>query len=49
LGPPVAQRILSLFGGSVTIENLEPGGIRLGVRMRSVSSLTDFAFRAGQV
>jgi K+-sensing histidine kinase KdpD len=34
LGPPIAQRILSLFGGSVTVENLDGGGIRLGVRMR---------------
>src|SRR5580704_9459695 len=29
LGPPVAQRILSLFGGSITVENLEPSGIQL--------------------
>ena len=29
LGPPVAFRILSLFGGSVTVENREPSGIRL--------------------
>ena len=29
LGPPVASRILSLFGGSVTVANLEPSGIRL--------------------
>jgi K+-sensing histidine kinase KdpD len=44
LGPPVAQRILSLFGGSVTIENLDVGGIRLGVRMRSAPSVADSAF-----
>jgi signal transduction histidine kinase len=44
LGPPVAQRIISLFGGSVTIENLDAGGIRLGVRMQSAPSLPDSAF-----
>ena len=35
LGPPVAQRILSLFGGSITVENLEPSGIQLTVILRS--------------
>jgi two-component system sensor histidine kinase/response regulator len=34
LGPPVAQRILSLFGGSITVENLEPSGIQLTVMLR---------------
>jgi len=33
LGPAVALRILSLFGGAVTVENRE-GGIRLTVRFR---------------
>ncbi len=33
LGPPVAQRILSLFGGSITVENLEPSGIQLTVML----------------
>jgi two-component system, sensor histidine kinase and response regulator len=31
LGPPVASRILSLFGGSVTVENREPPGIQIQV------------------
>ncbi len=38
LGPPVAQRIISLFGGSVAVENLDVGGIRLRARMRSAPS-----------
>lgn len=34
LGPPVSQRILSLFGGSIAVENLEPSGIQLSVSLR---------------
>jgi two-component system sensor histidine kinase/response regulator len=34
LGPPVAYRILSLFGGSVTVANLDPPGIQLIVSLR---------------
>lgn len=34
LGPPVAQRIVSLFGGSVTVENLEPRGIQFRVLLK---------------
>jgi two-component system, sensor histidine kinase and response regulator len=34
LGPPVSQRILSLFGGSIGVENLEPSGIQLTVILR---------------
>jgi two-component system sensor histidine kinase/response regulator len=34
LGPPVSQRILSLFGGSITVENLEPSGIQLTVSLK---------------
>jgi two-component system sensor histidine kinase/response regulator len=34
LGPPVAQRILSLFGASVSITNLEPTGIRLEMSLK---------------
>ncbi len=34
LGPPVASRILSLFGGSVTVENREPPGIQIQVSFR---------------
>ena len=36
LRPAVAERIISLFGGSVTVENLDPNGIRLNVRLKSV-------------
>jgi signal transduction histidine kinase len=34
LGPPVASRILSLFGGLVTVENLQPPGIQIQVSFR---------------
>jgi two-component system, sensor histidine kinase and response regulator len=33
LGPPVAQRIVSLFGGSVAVQNLEPSGIQVTVSL----------------
>jgi two-component system sensor histidine kinase/response regulator len=36
LGPPVSQRILSLFGGSIAVENLEPSGIQLTVTLQPV-------------
>ncbi|MEI8234038.1 MAG: hybrid sensor histidine kinase/response regulator [Verrucomicrobiota bacterium] len=35
LRPAVAERIISLFGGSVTVENLDPAGIRLNVGLKS--------------
>jgi len=35
LRPAVAERIISLFGGSVTVENLDPKGIRLSVHLKS--------------
>jgi DNA-binding response OmpR family regulator len=34
LGPPVADRIISLFGGSVTVTNCEPPGIRFQIEMK---------------
>jgi CheY-like chemotaxis protein len=34
LGPAVAHRILSLFGASVSVENLEPAGIRLTISLK---------------
>jgi two-component system sensor histidine kinase/response regulator len=34
LGPPLAHRILSLFGGSVSVENRCPSGIRLTVTLK---------------
>jgi signal transduction histidine kinase len=35
LGPPMAERILALFGGMVTAENVDPPGVRLQVRLKS--------------
>jgi two-component system, sensor histidine kinase and response regulator len=35
LGPPVSQRILALFGGSISVENLQPTGIQLTVILRN--------------
>jgi two-component system sensor histidine kinase/response regulator len=37
LGPPVASRILSLFGASVAVANLEPSGVRLTVVLRNAA------------
>jgi CheY-like chemotaxis protein len=37
LGPAVAYRILSLFGASVSIENLEPAGIRLTLLLKNAA------------
>jgi len=34
LGPPMAQRILSLFGASVHVANLDSSGIRLTISLR---------------
>lgn len=35
LRPAVAERIISLSGGSAEVENLDPAGIRLNVRLKS--------------
>jgi len=35
LGPPVSQRILSLFGGTIAVANLEPWGIELTVSLQA--------------
>jgi two-component system, sensor histidine kinase and response regulator len=35
LGPPVSHRILALFGGSITVKNLEPSGIQLTVSLNA--------------
>ena len=35
LGPPVAYRILSLFGGLVSVANRDPAGIRFTVSLRN--------------
>jgi two-component system, sensor histidine kinase and response regulator len=34
LGPPMAERILALFGGTVTAKNVDPPGVRLRVTLR---------------
>jgi two-component system sensor histidine kinase SenX3 len=38
LGPAMAERILSLFGGSVVVEDVDPPGIRLQVMLRSAAA-----------
>ena len=35
LAPPLAERILSLYGGSVSVENLNPEGVRFTVCLRT--------------
>jgi two-component system sensor histidine kinase/response regulator len=40
LGPPVAYRILSLFGASVSLAKREPAGIRLAVSLKSATPHT---------
>jgi two-component system sensor histidine kinase/response regulator len=35
LGPPVACRILALFGGAIAVANRDPSGIRLTVSLKS--------------
>lgn len=37
LGPPVAERIITLFGGSITVKNLEPAGIVFKITLKRVS------------
>lgn len=37
LGPPVASRILSLFGGSVSVANQDPAGARLIISLREIA------------
>lgn len=39
LGPAVASRILSLFDGSVAVQNRDPSGIQLKVSLRSAGSV----------
>ncbi|MCP4699794.1 MAG: hybrid sensor histidine kinase/response regulator [Gammaproteobacteria bacterium] len=34
LTPPVAERIISLFGGSVTVKNRKPAGLSFSVRLK---------------
>ena len=41
VGPPLAYRILSLFGGSVSIANRNPAGIRLTVSLRNATPNDD--------
>jgi K+-sensing histidine kinase KdpD len=37
LGPPVAYRILALFGASVSVANRDPSGIRLTISLRKAA------------
>ncbi len=39
LGPPMAHRILSLFGASVGVRNLEPPGIRFTISLKEAPAL----------
>ena len=41
VGPALAYRILSLFGGSVSIVNRDPAGIRLTVSLRNAAPAED--------
>lgn len=36
LGPPVAERIVALFDGSISVKNVEPAGISLSVALKRV-------------
>jgi C4-dicarboxylate-specific signal transduction histidine kinase len=38
LAPAVAERIVSSFGGSLTVENLDAPGIRLGIRLKTTGT-----------
>jgi two-component system sensor histidine kinase/response regulator len=38
LGPPLADRVLSLFGASVSVANQDPAGIRLTILLKSAPS-----------
>jgi two-component system, sensor histidine kinase and response regulator len=40
VGPPLAYRILSLFGGSVTVANRNPAGVRLTITLKNSPPLT---------
>jgi CheY-like chemotaxis protein len=41
LGPAMAERILSLFGGSVVVDDLDPPGIRLRVALKTAAALPE--------
>ncbi len=41
LGPPVAERILRLFGGSVTVSNQEPQGVVFKVWLKKADTAAD--------
>ena len=38
LAPPLAERIVTLYGGTVSVENLAPPGIRLSVRLKTAAA-----------
>ena len=41
LGPAMAGRILALFGGSVTVEDIDPPGIRLRIALKTAAAPPD--------
>jgi DNA-binding response OmpR family regulator len=45
LGPPLSHRVLSLFGGSVSVANLDPPGIRLTISLQSANAQPEADFR----
>lgn len=47
LGPPVAERAVKLFGGSVTVENQEPPGVLFTVTLRCPDSSEDASAARG--
>jgi len=38
LAPAVAERVVASFGGSLTVENLDPPGIRLGINLKTAGA-----------
>jgi two-component system sensor histidine kinase ChvG len=48
VGPPLAYRILSLFGGSVSIANRDTAGIRLTITLRNATPNDDPLQKGGK-
>ncbi len=48
LGPPVAESIMKLFGGSVTVKNEDPPGICLTVRLKLADKKSSTQYEEGR-
>jgi signal transduction histidine kinase len=48
LAPALAERIVKLYGGTVSVENLTPPGIRLTVRLKIAGTVPSVVHRPGQ-